>query len=332
MDQLSGVQNKLDQTAAIQQYLQQRQQYLQQQLDQFGLTSQLRKYKETVYYYRAQMDEYKKAWEDPSLLEAKAMDLLSKTQVFRDFFNKHSELAGLFRLPGSNSDPANGALAGLQTRSMLQQDLQQRFGAGPNMQQTMQQSIGAAQSQLSQAKDKLNNLLNKGGGDAGMPNFKPNNQKTKSFLQRLEFGSNVQSAKSNYFFPVTTDLGASVGYKITDKSVAGVGMSYKVGWGKDFRNIVVSHQGLGLRSFLDVKIKGGFWLSGGGELNYRAAFKDFSELNDFTPWQKSALLGVSKKYSVGKKRKGNAQLLYDFLHKQQVPETQALVFRVGYTL
>ena len=107
-------------------------------------------------------------------------------------------------------------------------------------------------------------------------------------------------------------------------------MSYKVGWGKDIRHIAVTHQGMGLRSFADVKIKGGFWLSGGAELNYRSAFNDFTVLDDFSPWQKSALLGVSKKYNIGKK-KGNVQLLYDFLYKQQVPVTQPLVFRTGFT-
>jgi len=330
LSQLKGVQDKLDQTAAVRQVLEQRQQYLQEQLGKSGLAQQFRGYKETMYYYRAQMDEYKKAWENPSELEAKAMNMVSRTAVFRDFFNKHSALAGLFRLPGSGTPPAAIAANGLQTRDMLQQELLQRFGSGPNVQQSLQQSIGDAQSQLSREKDKLNQLLSKGGGDISMPAFKPNNQKTKSFLQRLEFGANVQSTRSNYFFPVTTDIGASLGYKLSDKSVTGIGVSYKAGWGRDIRHISVSHQGIGLRSFLEVKIKAGFWLSSGGELNYRAAFNNFSVLSDFSPWQKSALLGVTKKYNVGKKWKGNLQLLYDFLYRQQVPAAQPVVFRTGY--
>jgi hypothetical protein len=214
LGQLAGLQNKLDQTATIQKILQQRQQFLQEQLGKFGLADQLGKYKQTVYYYRAQMDAYKKTWEDPSKVEEKAMNLLSQTKPYRDFFNKNSALAGLFHLPGaSDADAAAGAIPGLQTRSILQQGMQQRFGSDLNVQQSMQGGMDAAQSQLGQAKDKLSQQLNgsSGGGDASMPDFKPNNQKTKSFLQRLQLGANVQSTGSNYFFPVTTDLGASLG-------------------------------------------------------------------------------------------------------------------------
>lgn len=330
LGKMEGLQDQLNKTVAIQQYLKQRQQLLQEQLQKFGMTKQLRSFKKQVYYYRTQMDEYKKIWEDPTKLEAKAMELLSKTTVFKDFFRKHSELGSLFRLPGGSSDPTNNiaSLAGLQTRAAVQQDLQQRFGNAPNIQQAIQQNIGDAQSQLNGLKDKLNKLGS--GGDINMPDFKPNTQKTKSFLKRLEYGTNLQTAKGNTYFPVTSDLGLSVGYKIDDKKVIGIGASYKMGWGKDIRHISITHQGLGLRSFVDLKIKDGFWISGGGELNYRSQFNDFSVLKDLSPWQKSALLGITKKYQAGKKLKGNVQLLYDFLYKQQVPVTQPVVFRVGY--
>jgi hypothetical protein len=210
----------------------------------------------------------------------------------------------------------------------LQQDLQQRLGSGVNQQ--INQQVNAAQGQLDQLKNKIS--LPGGGNDHDMPGFKPNGQKIKSFLQRFELGTNLQSTKANNYFPTTTDLGLSIGYKLNDKSVIGIGGSYKVGWGNDIRHIRLTHEGIGLRSFLDVKVKGGFWLSGGGELNYKSRFSDFEILKNYSSWQRSALLGVTKKYKVGKKFKGNAQLLYDFLWNQQVPRTQAILFRLGYTL
>ena len=91
--------------------------------------------------------------------------------------------------------------------------------------------------------------------------FKPNSQKTKSFFRRLEFGINIQSQRSNGYFPVTSDIGLSLGYRLNDKSTIGVGISYKVGWGKNIQHINITHQGVGLRSFVDWKIKGSFWLS-----------------------------------------------------------------------
>ncbi len=199
----------------------------------------------------------------------------------------------------------------------------------------MQQNLQAAQAQLNQLKDKINKL-GAGGADMDMPDFKPNNQKTKSFWKRLEYGSNLQTQKSNNFFPTTSDLGLSVGYKISDKSIIGIGGSYKVGWGKDIRNIAISSQGAGLRSFLDVKLKGSFFASGGFEYNYQPL--TYSET--LTPqdqqrgeeWQQSGLVGISKIISLKSKmfKKTKLQLLWDFLSYQQVPKAQALKFRVGY--
>jgi hypothetical protein len=48
-------------------------------------------------------------------------------------------------------------------------------------------------------------------------------------------------------------------------------------------------------------------------------------------WQRAALAGLSKKFNVGKKMKGSMLLLYDFLHKDHLPNTQAFVYRITYS-
>lgn len=326
--QCQSLQKTFNNTEEIKKYLQQRQQFLKQQLANTPLAKQFRKYQEQVYYYKAQVDEYKQLFEQPDKLTAKVLGLLQDVPAFRNFFNKFSDLAGIFNLPGN--DPLGSiSLTGLQTRAGLQQEMMQRLGAGPNMQQVLSQGVADAQSQLNQLKEKLRQIGSEG-GDMDMPDFKPNQQKTKSLLQRIELGTNMQTVKKTSFFPSTTDFALTAAYRINDKSIAGVGMSYKMGWGQDIRHIALSHQGMGMRSFVDIKIKGGFWISGGGELNYKAQFRDFSILNDYSPWQKSFLLGLSKKYKAGKKLNGNFQLLYDFLWQQQVPRTQPVVWRLGY--
>ena len=68
-------------------------------------------------------------------------------------------------------------------------------------------------------------------------------------------GTNLQTVKGNNFFPSTTDMAISVGYKLNDKSIIGIGSAYKMGWGKDIRHIAITHQGIGLRSFVDYRIK-----------------------------------------------------------------------------
>ena len=323
------LQDKFSQVENIKQFMNQRKKLLENQLLSYGLTKDLVRLQKQVYYYQAHVEAYKQQFNNPSVLEARAMEILRKTTLFKNFFKEHSQLAGLFRLPETGQPGRIAGFASLQTRESLEQQMLQRFGSLPDVQQMEVRQIKRAQLELNQLKDKINKL-SPGSGDGEMPNFRPNDQKTRSFLKRLEVGTNLQTVKSNYFFPSTSDIALSVGYKINDKSTAGVGGSYKMGWGRDIRHVTISHQGIGLRSFIDVKIKGSFWLSGGAEMNYRSQFSNFELLDNFSPWQKSALLGLSKKYRISKTLKGNMQLMYDFLSREQVPRTQSVLFRIGY--
>ena len=110
-------------------------------------------------------------------------------------------------------------------------------------------------------------------------------------------------------------MGLSLGYKLNSKSIIGIGGSYKLGWGSGINNIQLSHQGLGFHSFLDWKLKGSFWISGGYEQNYLATFRSMQELNNRAVWKQSALLGMSKVVDMKSKffKKTRVQLLYDFL-------------------
>ena len=326
---VSNLQSRFQKTEQIQQYLRERQQLLKEQLKRFGLTKDLQKYNQQAYYYSQQIQEYKNILEDPSKLQEQVIDLLQKLPSFQQFLQEHSQLASLFRLPGNYASQAN--LVGLQTRASIQAIMQDRIAAGgPNAMASLQQNLQEAQGQLTQLKNKLNELG--GGAEADMPDFKPNNQKTKTFLQRLEYGTNLQSQPSNNWFPTTTDLGLSLGYKLNDKSIIGVGASYKVGWGRGIQHIAITHQGVGLRSFADVKLKGSFYASGGFEYNHQLPFRSLTDLNGFDRWQQSGLVGVSKILSLKNKvfKKTRLQLLWDFLSDQQIPSAQPLKFRVGY--
>jgi phage host-nuclease inhibitor protein Gam len=328
LQQVQQLQSKLGQTEQVKQFIKERKEQIKQALQRYtklpkGIGKQLERYNKQAYYYAAQIREYKEMLNSPEKIERKALELLNKIPAFQQFMKQNSMLAGLFEVPSNYGS----SLAGLQTRASVQGLIQQRMAAmGPGAAQTIQQNIQAAQSQLNQLKNKFSGTGNTG----DMPDFKPNNQKTKSFLQRLEYGFNFTTAKTNYYFPNTADIGLSLGYRINDKSVAGVGMSYKMGLGKGFKDIRLSNEGIGLRSFLDWKLKGSLYISGGYELNYRARFYSVAVLKPYSAWQRSALLGISKKYSVSKKLKGNMQLLYDFLWKEQVPVGEKIKFRIGY--
>lgn len=327
----SQLQYKLDNAAAIKQFLKERQQYLKTHLQQFGLTKQFRQFQKEVYYYREQVDEYRRLLDDSSKLEAKLLQLANKVPAFRDFFSRNSLLAAMFPPPVTN--PANplAQLAGLQTRASIQQLVEQRFGTGVNISLAMQQQVQHAQTQLDQLKHRVSQL-GQNGSDLDIPNFKPNSQKSKTFWNRIELGANMQSTKANRYFPVTSDIAVTAGYKLNDNSVAGLGLSYKLGWGQNIRNIRLSHEGIGLRSFADVKLKGSFYVTGGFEYNYQKPFNSVSQLQLLDNWQQCGLIGVSKIVSIQTKflKKTKLQLLWDFLSYEQMPRTQPLKFRVGY--
>ena len=334
---VQAMETQFQKAEEVKKFLKERSQYFKDQLGQLGFAKELKQLNKQAYYYSAQLQEYKALLKDHKKAERKALELLSKTKLFQNFMRKNSMLASLFRMPDDPSDPTaqQASLTGLQTRAQVTGMIQQQIATGgPNAQQQFQQNLQGAQSQLSELKNKLNQL-GASSSDAEMPEgFKPNNQKTKSFLKRLEVGTNIQSQKANGYFPTTSDIGLSMGYKLNDKSIIGLGGSYKMGWGQNIRHINITHQGVGLRSFMDWKIKGSFWLSGGYETNYRSEFKDIDELKEYSAWQNSGLVGLSKVMSLKTKffKKTKLQLLWDFLSYRQVPRTQKIIFRIGYNI
>ncbi len=338
---ITNLQNRFNQTELIRKQIQERHRYLKDQLQYTGLAKEFRKFRKEVFYYQQQLREYKEVLNNPDKLGKRLLETAMKFPAFQNFFRQNSELASLFALPGGSTNPASmqASFAGLQTRAGVQQQMMNQFGTqlftaptggGASL---FQQQLQAAREEIQKLKDKVNNY---GGNsdDMEIPDFKTNPNRTKTFLQRIEFGTNFQNSRGNRFFPITTDIGFSAGYKMGRTSVVGAGLSYKIGWGQGWDHIRISHQGAGVRTFADIEIKGGFWISGGGEMNYRAAFRRIEVLKDYSAWQRSALLGVSKTVEVKSKffKKTKMQLLYDFLWKQQRPQTQPILLRVCYNI
>jgi hypothetical protein len=329
-----ALQGRFQQAEEIKKFISDRRQQIRNQLEQLGLVKQLKRYNKEVYYYSEQIKEYKEVLYDSKKAEEKALQLLGKTKVFQEYMRKNSTLASLFRLPGNPSDPLSQVnLAGLQTRAQVNNIIQQQIvGGGPNAITQFRQDVQSAQDQIDQLKSKISQSGKSTSDDIMPEGFKPNNQRTKSFLKRLEYGTNVQSQKPNGFFPVTSDVGLSVGYKLNDKSTIGVGASYKIGWGQSIKHIDITNHGMGVRSFVDWKVKGSFWVTGGYEMNYQMEFSRIDQLSRLNAWQQSGLLGMTKLVSVRTRffKKTKLQLLWDFLSYEQVPKRQPIVFRVGY--
>lgn len=320
------LQSQLTQSTYLEQQLLERRQQLLQKLSNSGLGKQLQAYQQQVQYYQQQLRQAKELLDQPDKLARQLLAYATKLPLFRSFMEKHSVFAAIFPQP----DPIVSLTmpGSMQTRSALQSQMGSTLGTA-NPQAALQQGMGQAEGHLQSLKDRLSAGSF---GDAGeMPTTKTNEEKTRSLWKRLEWGGNLQSARATNLFPTTSDLGLSLGYKLNSKSVVGIGASYKLGWGSDWRNVRMTHEGVGLRSFLDWRLKGSFWMSGGAELNHLQRIEDLGLLKDPGNWQQSALIGITRNFKVGK-MKTDARLLYDFLWRQQVPRTQPVVFRVGYTI
>jgi hypothetical protein len=327
MAQLQALKNNLAHTEKIKAYLKERKEVLLQQLGKLpGYGRQLQKLNESIYYYQQSINEWKTILSDPKKLEQKAMALLMRTQLFQNFMARNSQLAQLF--PQAGAAAGTNPLAGLQTRTQVNGLLQQQLQAGGADAQA------AFQQQVQNAMGQLNQLKNGGYGNgsaADMPDFKPKAMKHKRFISRIEPGFNLQVQKNNRFFPTVADVGAQVRYAAGKGAGVGVGMSYKLGLGTGWKDIRLTSNGMGLRGFADAKLKGNFWFNAGFEMNYLTGFTSLAQLQQRGQWQQSALAGLSKKFNVGKKMKGSMLLLYDFLHKQHLPNTQAFVYRITYS-
>ncbi|MEZ2440405.1 hypothetical protein AB6805_01690 [Chitinophaga sp. RCC_12] len=306
-----------------------------------GIKGAAAKYSKELFYYKRRLDQWKEELNTPADWEATALKTLGKVPVFQQFLRENSQLSSLFGMQ-SNGGPDIAAVAvnGMQTRATVQTLLQQRLGpAAGNLEQQLASQAVAQGTGFTDIRNKITSLRSAGmSGDeaSAMPAFKKNDQRIKPFLKRLEYGFDLQTGKrSAYQFPASNDLAVSLGYRLNDRLVTGIGVAYKFSMGEAWNKINFTHDGIGLRSYLDWKLAapgkgktallGNLWISGGIEQNHWSRFENIAELRSLT-WQTSGLIGVAKKIQYQKKT-AKLQLLWDFL---QPAGNRAVVFRWGY--
>ena len=342
MEQLQALQAKMQDAGQAEAFLQQRKQQIATYISQHaGLAGSLGKdyqaLNQQAYYYSQQLKEYKEMWNDPDKCIKAAIGVLDKVPAFSTFMTRNSMLAGIFGLPGGGgANPAvvSAAQTGMPGRDQVVTAFQSQSGvATENVSSVVQGNVSSAQDQAAGLQDKIAGLGNGQSGDIDMSDFKPNLQKTKTFFKRLEYGANLQTVQSTYFFPVTTDLALSLGYKLNDKNRIGIGFGYMFGWGKDINHIQISGQGVSLRSFGDFLIKKNIYASGGFEYNYQQPLSSLVHLPSLNDWQRSALFGVSRIVQLKSKfcKSMKMSVLWDALSYQQIPKTPPVKFRLGYS-
>jgi uncharacterized membrane-anchored protein YhcB (DUF1043 family) len=334
--QLQSLQAKLQDADQVKAFVQQRQQQIGQYIAQHASLGPLlgKDYggmNQNIYYYSQQVRQYKEMLNNPDALAQKALAVLSKLPAFQTFMKNNSQLGSLFSLPGNYA--STQAINGLQTKDQVAQLVQGQVSAGgAGGASALQSNLQSAQSQLDGYKAKLPSL-GTGNGDAQMPDFKPNAEKAKSFLGRIQYGFNFQTTHNSYYYPNLLDLGLSIGYKLNSTNVIGVGVAYEMGTGNGINHIALTNNGIALRSFVTIKIKGSFSASGGFEYNYTTPYTSYQQLKQIQYWTKSGLIGVQKTISMKSKvlKQTTLSLLWDFLSYSNLPPTQSVIYRMGYS-
>jgi hypothetical protein len=333
--QVTELEKNVENTEAMEKFIMERKKKLiDESIIILGKSKYLKRINKEVFYYAETLRNYKTIFSDPKEIETKLMGILAKNPAFQKFAQQNSQLANVFGFPVSfGGAPAGGSVPivnGLASRASLQQYGLDNFSAinTGNLQQFIESKIPELSSGLGLLQAKLDGLKELKSKE--LPDFKYNSQRTKSFRKRLELGSDLQFGKRIQALPSSGNISLKLGYKLNDQSSAGIGMSYMMGLGQGWNKIHLSSEGIGMRTYVKWKLKKGFDIQGGGEWNYMIGFKKIAELKDFDSWQQSALLGLGKSISSGKKKKGTVQILFDFLYNKHQPVTQPFSLRYGY--
>jgi hypothetical protein len=329
------LQAKLQAADAVKQFIQSRRAQIMQTLSSYthlpsGITNVLAGYKKQAYYYADQVRAYRAMLNDPGKTAQTALALVSKAPAFSGFMKKNSFLAGLLGVPpGYESETA---VKGLQTRSQVMAMIQAKIGSSSSGATSLQNSINSAKADIAKLQNKLSKLGGGGGSAMDVPDFKPSDQHSKTFFNRLQYGFNLQTTQGTYYFPNYSDIGVSLGYNLGHSNSVGIGASYKLGLGTGWQHISFSSQGVGLRSWVDIHVKKSWSAVGGFEVNYLQPFSSFKDIQQLTEWTQSGLIGIEKTISLKSTilKKTNVQLLWDFLSYSQIPQQPPVIFRVGY--
>ena len=347
-DQVSGIESKMQGVNKIQAFLQDRKNILSAELKAFPqLKKHIQQFRKEAFYYKAQMEQYKETLSSPDRIEKL---VIGKLQHLPAFQNLGSRLPGPFSLlvfNGSSTqsteaipvDSGENITGGLPARAAVQKFIQSN---SPVMERTIdplqqirqQVDKSGEQTQLIPQKviDFFATVKNKfpSSVQSDKNDFTLNSQRVKSFWKRIDYGADLQFGKSVNYLPATSNITLKLGYKLDDKKTAGIGIAYIMGMGYGWKNIVLTHQGIGLKGYLKWNWKKGFALQAQAGWNYMTQFENIAELKNNDAWQKAGLIGISKDLKFTKKVKANIQFMFDLFYKTHIPYTQPTVFRFGY--
>lgn len=279
----------------------------------------------SCYYYTQGMKGFKDLYTNPAKgIESSLLRKLSFSKDFKLFQNQFN------LLPSSLSSLATGGMpdmSGYQTKAQVQAMLPQHAaGITPDVKNQLLSNLQTSLMKFTELRDEkpdLSLLSNK-------PDFKVNPYKGLPLRKRLVPGFTFQPQLKKTNEPFLTDLGATLGFKLTQRLTPLIGAAANVGLGRDIHHLQFSYQGVAIKAGLDTKLCYGFSFQSWYEANWRHLPDQLlSEQASHDP-QFSLIAGICHTYRISKKVSGTLMMGYEFFYNKHTPYSSPWVIRMGW--
>lgn len=288
-------------------------------------TSKIKGIEKTSYYYNQGINGFKDMYTNPTKgIESSLLKKLSFSKDFKLFQNQLNTLASNIPSLATGSMPN---MSGYQTKVQVQAMLPQNAsGITQDMKTQLLANMQNALTQFTELKEQkpdLSMLKDK-------PDFKVNPYKGLPLKKRLVPGFTFQPQIKKLNEPFITDLGATLGFKLTQRLTPMIGLSTKVGLGKDIYHIAFTYQGIVAKAGFDSKLVYGFSIQSWYEATWRPLPGQVTIDHIPNYPQPSLIIGICNTYRISKKVNGTFLIGYNFFYNKQIPYSSPWVLRMGW--
>ncbi len=287
------------------------------------LADNIKGMEKTSYYFNQGSSGFNSIFSNPGKgIESSVLKKLSFNRNFSAFQANFTALKIPALTTGAVPD-----MSGYQTKAQVQAMLPQN-AAGINVDEKAQllsnmQSSLMQFTELRDAKPDVSMLKEK-------PTFKVNPYKGLPLRQRLipafTFQPQVKALKE----PMLVNVGATLGFKLTGLLTPMIGVSARLGFGKDIQHIAFSYEGIVAKAGMDVKLLYGFSFQGW----YEATWKPYPTLlakdQKINYPEPSLIAGICNTYKISNKVSGTFMFGYDFFYKKHTPYSSPWIVRLGW--
>jgi hypothetical protein len=302
----------------------------QEQLKNYGismpeLAGKIKDIDKSCYYYSQGMNGFKDIYTSPAKgIENNLLKQLSFSKDFKLFQTQFSSLpVSLSALSGASAPDMTGYQTKAQVQAMLPQNAP---GVTPDIKSQLISNMQNGLTKFSELRDEKPDLSI----FKDKPDFKINPYKGLPLRKRLVLGFTFQPQIKTVNEPMIIDVGATLGFKLIEHVTPMVGVSTKVGLGKDIHHLAFSYQGIIARAGFDTKLIYGFSFQGWYEETWRPYPKYLSADRAVNYPQPSLIAGICNTYKISKSVKGTFMIGYDFFYNKHTPYTSPWVIRMGW--